>query len=87
DEIDRVVKLARASGIPLQVGVTNGGNDGSEFARVGALAVAIAWPLRYSHSPAEVADLRDIRSLSRMVTALVMGGPPPRAPTRPPTRP
>ena len=85
DEIDRVVKLARASGIPLQVGVTNGGNDGSEFARVGALAVAIAWPLRYSHSPAEVADLRDIRSLSRMVTALAMG--PPRAPTRPPTRP
>jgi len=49
------------------------------------LAVAIAWPLRYSHSPAEVADLRDIRSLSRMVTALAMG--PPRAPTRPPTRP
>jgi putative aminopeptidase FrvX len=87
DEIDRVVKLARASGIPLQVGVTNGGNDGSEFARVGALAVAIGWPLRYSHSPAEVADLRDIRSLSRMVTALVMGAPPPRAPTRPPTRP
>ena len=89
DEIDRVASLARASGIPLQVGVTNGGNDGSEFARVGALAVAIGWPLRYSHSPAEVADLRDIRSLSRMVTALAMGPlrPPARAPARRPTRP
>jgi putative aminopeptidase FrvX len=85
DEIDRVVKLARASSIPLQVGVTNGGNDGSEFARLGALAVAIGWPLRYSHSPAEVADLRDVRSLSRMVVALAMG--PIRPPTRPPTRP
>ena len=87
DEIDRVVKLARASGVPLQVGVTNGGNDGSEFARVGALAVAIGWPLRYSHSPAEVADLGDIRSLSRMVVALTMGPTPIRPPVRPATRP
>jgi putative aminopeptidase FrvX len=85
EEIDRVVKLARASGIPLQVGVTNGGNDGSEFARVGALAVAIGWPLRYSHSPAEVADLRDIRALSRMVVALATGAI--RAPVRAPTHP
>ena len=89
DEIDRVVKLARASGIPLQVGVTNGGNDGSEFARVGALAVAIGWPLRYSHSPAEVADLRDVRALSRMVAALATGPlrAPARAPVRQPIRP
>jgi putative aminopeptidase FrvX len=70
DEIDQVVKLAKANGIPLQVGVTNGGNDGSEFARMGAVNVAIAWPLRYSHSPAEVMDLRDLRSLTRIVAAL-----------------
>ena len=36
------VRIARANGIPLQVGVTNGGNDGSEFARVGAIDVALA---------------------------------------------
>jgi len=76
DEIDQVVKLAKANGIPLQVGVTNGGNDGSEFARMGAVDVAIAWPLRYSHSPAEVMDLRDLRSLTRIVAALA------KAPTR-----
>src|SRR5205085_9444767 len=52
EEIDQVMKVAKANGIPLQVGVTNGGNDGSEFARMGAVDVAIAWPLRYSHSPA-----------------------------------
>ena len=76
DEIDQVVKLAKANAIPLQVGVTNGGNDGSEFVRMGAVNVAIAWPLRYSHSPAEVMDLRDLRSLTRIVAALA------KAPTR-----
>ncbi len=70
DEIDRVLRIARASGIPLQAGVTNGGNDGSEFARFGAINVSVAWPLRYSHSPAEVMDLRDLRSLTRIVAAL-----------------
>jgi putative aminopeptidase FrvX len=76
DEIDRVLRIARSASIPLQAGVTNGGNDGSEFARYGALDVALAWPLRYSHSPAEVIDLRDLRSLSRIVAAVA------KAPTR-----
>ena len=76
DEIERVARIARASSIPLQTGVTNGGNDGSEFARYGALDVSLAWPLRYSHSPAEVIDLRDLRSLSRIVAAVA------KAPTR-----
>jgi putative aminopeptidase FrvX len=70
DEIDRTLKIARAAAIPLQYGVTNGGNDGSELARFGAVNVGLAWPLRYSHSPAEVIDLRDLRSLSRIVVAL-----------------
>ena len=80
DEIDRVTRIAKAAGVPLQVGVTNGGNDGSEFARVGAIDVALAWPLRYSHSPAEIMDLRDLRSLSRIVAAVAKA---PTAPTKP----
>jgi putative aminopeptidase FrvX len=70
DEVDRLTRIARAARIPLQVGTTNGGNDGSELARYGAIDVAIGWPLRYSHSPAELIDLRDIRSLARIVAAL-----------------
>ncbi|HEX2781226.1 MAG TPA: M20/M25/M40 family metallo-hydrolase, partial [Gemmatimonadaceae bacterium] len=69
-EVDRVRAIARARGIPLQVGTTNGGNDGSELARYGAVDVPVAWPLRYSHSPAEVVDLRDIQALARLVGAL-----------------
>jgi putative aminopeptidase FrvX len=72
DEIERVVRIARASGIPLQIGTTNGGTDGSAFAAFGASYVGISWPLRYSHSPVEVIDLRDMRSLARLVTALAV---------------
>lgn len=71
-EIDRVVALARARRIPLQVGTTNGGNDGSELVRIGALNVPLAWPLRYSHSPAEVVDLRDVRALADIVKAVIV---------------
>jgi len=70
DEVDRLTKIARTARIPLQVGTTNGGNDGSELARYGAIDVAIGWPLRYSHSPAELIDLRDIHSLVRIIAAL-----------------
>jgi putative aminopeptidase FrvX len=71
-EVDSVVALARRAGIPLQVGTTNGGNDGSEFVRYGTPDVPIAWPLRYSHSPAEVIDLADVAALGRLVAALAM---------------
>jgi putative aminopeptidase len=83
DENDRLVRLARASAIPLQWGVTNGGNDGSELARFGAIDAALAWPLRYSHSPAEVIDLRDLRSLTRIVAAAAKAATKPAAPVRP----
>ena len=74
DDVDRLTRLARTARIPIQVGTTNGGNDGSELARYGAIDVAIGWPSRYSHSPAELLDLRDIRSLARLIAALAMTG-------------
>jgi len=67
---DRVVAIARRHNIPAQYGVTGGGNDGSAFTRYGAVDVALGWPLRYSHSPAEVVDTRDVRGLAGIVEAL-----------------
>jgi putative aminopeptidase len=64
------VKLARENKIPVQHGVTGGGNDGAVFTRFGGVDVAIGWPLRYAHSPAEVIDTRDIVGLSRIVAVL-----------------
>jgi len=72
DEVAMLVKLAAASGIPFQVGTTNGGNDGSEFTRYGTIDIPIGWPLRYSHSPVEVIDLADVLALGRIVTAVAL---------------
>jgi len=68
--VDSLAQLARARGIALQIGTTNGGNDGSTFTQFGVVDVAMGWPLRYSHSPAEVVDLKDLLSLADMVRAV-----------------
>ena len=71
--VDSLVALARARKIRLQVGTTNGGNDGSAFSDWGVPDVPIGWPLRYSHSPAEVVDLRDVAGLADIVSAAASG--------------
>jgi putative aminopeptidase len=68
--VERLIKLARANQIPIQYGVTGGGNDGSAFVRYGSLDIALGWPLRYSHSPAEVIDTRDVDSLARIIAVI-----------------
>ena len=68
--VDRVVKLANHNKIPVQYGVTGGGNDGAVFVRYGAVDVPLGWPLRYSHSPAEVIDTRDYDALARIMAVL-----------------
>ena len=69
-EIDRILRIARTQNIPLQVGATNGGTDGSDFVRYGVLHVGLSWPGRYSHSPVEVLDLRDLEALERLIYAI-----------------
>ena len=66
-ELDRILNIARMQSIPMQVGATNGGTDGSDFVRYGVLHVGLSWPGRYSHSPVEVLDLRDLQALERLV--------------------
>jgi len=65
--VDRVVALAREHSIPVQYGVTGGGNDGAVFVRYGSVDVAMGWPLRYAHSPGEVIDTKDVDALGKIV--------------------
>jgi putative aminopeptidase len=69
-DLDRIMSLARGQSIPLQVNATNGGTDGSDFVRYGVAHVGLSWPGRYSHSPVEVLDLRDLESLVKLIHAL-----------------
>jgi putative aminopeptidase len=68
--VDRVVAMAREYSIPVQYGVTGGGNDGAVFVRYGSVDVAMGWPLRYAHSPGEVIDTKDVDALGKIVEAI-----------------
>lgn len=70
-EIARVLDLAKRNDIPLQAAVTAGGNDGSRFVPGGGVNIPLGFPLRYSHSPIETADLRDGENLARLIAVLI----------------
>ncbi len=70
DAVARIVSIGRAHKIPVVVSATSGGNDGSQFSRYGAIVAPLSWPGRYSHSPVEVMDLRDLENLVGLVVAL-----------------
>ena len=69
-DVARLRQLTAAQKIPTQYGITGGGNDGSAFVPFGTIDVALGWPLRYSHSPAELIDTRDVDSLARVVETI-----------------
>ncbi len=71
-EVERVLALAKRAKIPVQVGVTAGGNDGSVFKYLETVNIPIGFPLRYAHSPVETADLRDAKAVSDLVEALAL---------------
>jgi len=68
----QVLRIAKLNGIPIQVGTTHGSTDGSSVAPMGAPNVGLSWPGRYSHSPGEVLDLRDVDALIRLIAAVVV---------------
>ncbi|HET9106834.1 MAG TPA: M20/M25/M40 family metallo-hydrolase [Steroidobacteraceae bacterium] len=69
-DVARVLALARAHHIPVQYGVTGGGNDSAVYTRYGTNAIALGWPTKYSHSPAEQSDTKDVYGLGRICTVL-----------------
>jgi len=69
-DVMRLQEIAERHKVPVQYGVTGGGNDGAVFQRYGSIDVPLSWPLRYSHSPAELIDLRDLESLTSITVAL-----------------
>jgi putative aminopeptidase FrvX len=69
-ERERVLRIAAANGIAVQVGTTQGSTDGTAFTPWGATNLGLSWPGRYSHGPAEVLDLRDVQALVRLIAAV-----------------
>lgn len=69
-ELDRNKRIAADAGIDAQIGLTQGGTDGTQFTVFGAPNAGLSWPGRYSHSPAEIADLRDVVELIDLIQAM-----------------
>jgi putative aminopeptidase FrvX len=69
-EVKHLRSLLAAHSIPVQYGVTGGGNDGAAFLPFGATDVPLGWPLRYSHSPAELIDTQDLTALANAATLI-----------------
>ncbi len=70
ETIDHFLGVARRAGVPIQVGFTGGATDAMPFLPSGAVLLPFSWPGRYSHSPVEVADLRDVESLVKLIAAV-----------------
>lgn len=74
-ELDRNRAIAKKAGINVQIGQTQGGTDGTVFAFWGAPNAGLSWPGRYSHGPAEIADLRDATKLVQLIKAFALANP------------
>ncbi|AQG80906.1 M28 family peptidase [Spirosoma montaniterrae] len=64
--------LAAKNNIKIQYGMSAGFTDGQPFMKYGIPSVPLSWPGRYSHSPVEVLDYRDLSSLVQLVRAIVL---------------
>ncbi len=73
-ERERIMRVARREGISIQVGLGQGSTDGTPFTYYGAPNQGLSWSGRYSHSPGEVLDLRDLANLRDLVVALANEG-------------
>jgi len=70
-EFKKVLDIARARSIPVQLGYTRGGNDGSVFVPEGAVDIPLSWPGTYSHSFIEKIHRKDLEALTDLVIAVV----------------
>lgn len=70
--VERLMALAEQKGIPAQRDVLQmGGTDAGPIqkTRAGVYAGGISIPCRYTHTPAELADLGDVRACAQLVAA------------------
>jgi len=65
-------ELASKNNIKVQYGMTSGGTDGQAFLAYDIPSVPLSWPGRYSHSPIEVMDFRDMNNLVQLIRAVMM---------------
>lgn len=72
--LSRILSTARAHQLPYQLGTFFGGlTDASyvQYTGVGVPAIEIGVPVRYTHSPIEIASLNDLRCAVELLTTFI----------------
>lgn len=70
ESVEKIKAIAENNGIPVQWGITSGGNDGSVFLKNGTIDIPLSWPGIYSHSYVSVLDIRDLTALRDLIVAV-----------------
>lgn len=73
-DVEYLQALAARHQIRVQTGVTAGGTDGQGFLAYDIPSVPLSWPGRYSHSPIEIMDFRDLKELVALIRAIMQDG-------------
>jgi endoglucanase len=70
-----LIARAEAKQIPVQRGVfQNYGSDGSALLKRGAASALVTYPTRYTHSPIETVDERDVDATVDLLVAYATRG-------------
>jgi endoglucanase len=75
---DVMIAAAQRAGVPYQLAVTSGGMTDAAAAHLaggGIATLEVKIPRRYSHSPVEMLDLRDLAAVLKLVEELVLHHP------------
>jgi putative aminopeptidase len=72
ENLNYMQSLAKKNNIKIQYGMTAGGTDGQAFLKYDIPSVPLSWPGRYSHSPIEVMDFRDMNNLVLLIKAIML---------------
>jgi putative aminopeptidase FrvX len=70
--LNTLKSIADKNKVKVQYGMTAGGTDGQGFLSNGIPSVPLSWPGRYSHSPIEVMDYRDMNNLVQLIRAIIL---------------
>ncbi len=69
-EMKHILKVAKLVNIPIQIGTTGGGTDGSVYVEHGVKMVPITLAVKYMHSEVEMISIKDLENLIKLLTVL-----------------
>jgi len=68
---EKVMKIAKENGIPIQIAITGGSTDAAVAFNHGLRALPICIPVKYTHSPVEMSHLKDIKDAIELLVKIV----------------